>query len=61
MTIEKHFKWVRINHNPNGPGIPDNPYRILAIGCLESRKTDVFLNLVKHHRPDIDKIIDKPL
>ena len=47
---------VEINHNPNWPYIPDNPYRILIIGGLRSGKTNVLLNLVKHQWTDIDKI-----
>ena len=39
---------VEINHNPNWPYIPDNPYRILIIGGLRSGKTNVLLNIVKH-------------
>ena len=47
---------VKINHNTNWPYIPDNPYRILIIGGSGSGKTNVLLNLIKHQRPDIDKI-----
>ena len=42
-------------HNPNWPGIPDNPYRILVIVGSGSGKTNALLNL-KGHQPDIDKI-----
>ena len=31
-------------------------YRILIIGSSGSGKTNVLLNLMKHQRPDIDKI-----
>ena len=44
---------VKINH-PNWPYSPDQPYRILIIGGLGSRKTNVLLNLIKQ-QPDIDK------
>ena len=49
---------VKINHNPNWPYIPDHPYpyRMLIIGGSGSGKTNVLLNLIKHQRPDIDKI-----
>ena len=36
--------------------MPDHPYRILIIGGSGSWKTYVLLNLIKHQRPDIDKI-----
>ena len=47
---------VKINHNPNWPYIPDHPDRILTIGDSGSGKTNVLLNVIKHQRPDIDKI-----
>ena len=47
---------VEISHNPNWPYIPDHLYRILIIGDLGSRKTNVLLNLIKHQRTGIDKI-----
>ena len=31
-------------------------YRILIIGSSRSSKTNVLLNLIQHHQPDIDKI-----
>ena len=37
------------------PYIPNHPYRILIIGGSGSGKTNVFLNLIKYQRPDIDK------
>ena len=33
-TMKNYDKIVEINHNPNWPYIPDNPYRILIIGGL---------------------------
>ena len=39
---------VEINHNPNWPYIPGNPYRILIIDGLQSGKTNVLLNLIKN-------------
>ena len=47
---------VESNHNPNWPYIPQHPCRILIIGGSGSSKTNVLLNLIKHQRPDIDKI-----
>ena len=47
---------VKINHNPNCPYIPDHPYRILVIDGSGSGKANTLLNLIKHQRPDIDKI-----
>ena len=47
---------VEVNYNPNWPYIPDHPYRILIIGGSGSGKTNALLNLIKHQRPDIDKI-----
>ena len=47
---------VEVNHNINWPYIPDHPYRILVIGGSGSGKTNVLLNLIKHKRPDIDRI-----
>ena len=40
---------VEINHTPNWPYIPYIP-------GLGSGKTNMLLNLIKHQRPDIDKI-----
>ena len=47
---------VEINHKPNWPYIGDHPYRILIILGSGSDKINVILNLIKHQRPDIDKI-----
>ena len=47
---------VEVNHNVNWPYIPDHPYRILVIGGSGSGNTNVLLNLIKHKRPDIDRI-----
>ena len=54
--MKNYDQSVKINHNPNWPYIPDHPYRILIIGGSGSGKTNVLLNLIKHQRPDIDKI-----
>ena len=39
-------------YNPNWPGIPEHPYRILIVGGSGSGS---LLNLI-NHEPDIDKI-----
>ena len=43
-------------HNLNKLYISYQLYRILIIGGSGSGKTNVLLNLIKHQRPDIDKI-----
>ena len=47
---------VEISHSPNWPYINDHPYRILIIGDSGSGKINVLLNLIKHQRPDINKV-----
>ena len=42
-------------HNEKWPYIPDDPYRILIIGCSESGKTNTLLNLISQ-QDNIDKI-----
>ena len=54
--IKNFDQSVEINHNPNWPYISEHSYRILIIGGSRSGRTDVILNLIKHHRPNIDKI-----
>ena len=54
--MKKYNQLVEINHNLSWLYIPDHPYRILIIGGSASGKTNVLLNLIKHRRPDIDKI-----
>ena len=54
--IKNYDQSVAVNHNPNWSFIPDHPYGILIIGGSESGKTNVLLNLIKHQRPNIDKI-----
>ena len=57
ITVIKNYdESVEINHNPNWSYIPDHLYRILIIDRSGSGKTNVLLNLIKHQRPDIDKI-----
>ena len=47
---------VKINHKPSWPYITNHPYRILIIDGSGSGITNVLLNLIKHQRPDIDRI-----
>ena len=54
--IKNFDQSVEINHNLNQHYIPDHPDRILIIGVLASDKTNVLLNLIKHQRPDIEKV-----
>ena len=54
--IKNHDQLVEINHHPNWPYIPDDPYRILVISRSGPGKINVLLNLIKNHRIDIDKI-----
>ena len=54
--MKNYDQSVKINHNLNSFYIPDHPYRILIIGGSWSGKTNVLLNLIKHKKPDIDKI-----
>ena len=44
--IKKYDQSVEINHNPNWPRIPDQPYTILIIGGPGSKKTNALLNLI---------------
>ena len=54
--IKNCDQYVEINHNLNWSCIPDHSWRILIIGNLGSEKTNLLLNLIKHQRPDINKI-----
>ena len=54
--MKNYDESVEIKHNPNWPYIPAHPYRILIIDGSETGKTNVLLNLIKHQRPDINKI-----
>ena len=54
--MKNYDQSVKINHNPNCHYTPDQPYRNLIIGGLGSGKTNVLLNLIKHRRPDTEKI-----
>ena len=53
---QNYDQLVKINRNTNWPYIPDHPCRILIIAGSGSGKTDVLLNLIKHQRPNIEKI-----
>ena len=54
--MKNYIQSIEINNNPNWPYIPVHPYRILITGGSGLGKTNVLLNLIKHQRPDIDKI-----
>ena len=54
--MKNYDQSAEINHDPNWLYIPDHPYRFLVIGGSGSSKTNVLLNVIKHHWPDIDKI-----
>ena len=49
-------KSVKTNQNPNLSYILDQRYKISIIGSPGSGKFNVLLNIMKHERPDIDKI-----
>ena len=54
--MKNYDESVKINHNPNWPYILDHLYRILITCGSGSEKANFLLNLIKHQRPDIDKI-----
>ena len=54
--MKNYDQSIEINHDPNWPYVLDHPYQILVIVGSGSEKTNVLLNLIKHQRPDIDKI-----
>ena len=54
--MKNYDQSVKINRNPNWPYITDRPNIILIIGASGPGKANVLLNLIKHQRPDIDKI-----
>ena len=54
--MKNYHQSVEINHNLNWTFVPDHPYRIWFIAGSGSGKAKMLLNLMKHQRPDIDKI-----
>ena len=54
--MKNYHQSVEINHNLNWTFVPDHPYRIGFIAGSGSGKAKMLLNLMKHQRPDIDKI-----
>ena len=49
MMMKNYDESVEINHNPSWSCTLDHPHRILIVDPLGSGKTNVLLNLVKHH------------
>ena len=56
LMIEKYDQSVEINQNTNWSYTSENPYRILIISGSGTGKTNALLYLMKHQRPDIDKM-----
>ena len=54
--MKNYDESVDITHNQNSLYIPDYPYRILILGFSRSSTANVLLNLIKHQKPDVDKI-----
>ena len=54
--MKNYDQSFEINHNTNWFYIPDHLYRILIIGGSVAGKTNLLFNLIKHQRPDFDKI-----
>ena len=54
--MKNYDQSVEVKHNLNQHYVPDHPDRILIIGVSASDKTNVLLNLIKHQRPDIEKV-----
>ena len=55
MTKPYHDS-VKVSPNLNWWYIPDHPEKILVIDGSGSGKTNVLLNLIKHHVLGVDKI-----
>ena len=54
--MKNYDESAKINQNPNWLYILDHPFRALIIGVSGLAKTNLLLNLIKHQRPDINKI-----
>ena len=54
--MKNYDESVEITHDQNPLYILDYPYRILITGFSRSSTANVLLNLIKHQRPDVDKI-----
>ena len=54
--MKNYDESVEITHDQNSLYILDYPYRILITGFSRSSTDNVLLNLIKHQRPDVDKI-----
>ena len=55
INFDDYTNENKIDHNSKWLYIPDNPYKILIVGCSRSGKTNALLNLI-NNQPDIDKI-----
>ena len=55
-NYDESVKMFSYKLSPNYPYISKHLFRILIIGSSVSDRTNVLLNLVKHQRPDTEKI-----
>ena len=55
INFDEYTNENEIEHNSKWPYIPDDPYRMLAVGGFGSGKTNALLNSIGN-QPDIDKI-----
>ena len=56
MMVKNYNESVEMDSNPNLLFILNHPYKILITAVSGPRKTNVLLSLIKHQRPDVDKI-----
>ena len=56
MIMIDFDQWGELNHNPNTPYIPGQPYRTLIVSGTGEGNTNALLNLTKHQRTEIEKI-----
>ena len=55
INFDEYTNENEIEHNSKWPYIPDDPYRMLAVGGFGSGKTNALFNSIGN-QPDIDKI-----
>ena len=55
INFDDYTNENKLKHNPDGPYIPDHPYRILIIRASGSGKTKALFNSI-NNLSDIDKI-----